>query len=65
MGNIIDFPTNDNTSLSFKCKKYITGTTGNDGTTNVEILVSLKYLCNFWRTLEMPLINCEINPILT
>ena len=44
---------------------YITGTTGNYGTTNVEILVSLKYLCNFWRTLEMPLINCEINLILT
>ena len=21
----------------------------------------LKYLSNFWRTLEMPLINCEIN----
>ena len=28
-------------------------------------MVSLKYLCNFWRTLEMPLINCEINLILT
>ena len=28
-------------------------------------MVSLKYLSNFWRTLEMPLINCEINPILT
>ena len=25
----------------------------------------LKYLSNFWRTLEMPLINCEINFILT
>ena len=25
----------------------------------------LKYLSNFWRTLEMPLINCEINLILT
>ena len=24
-------------------------------------MVSLKYLSNFWRTLEMPLINCEIN----
>ena len=23
-------------------------------------MVSLKYLSNFWRTLEMPLINCEI-----
>ena len=28
---------------------------------NVEIMVPLKYLCNVWRTLEMLLINCEIN----
>ena len=28
---------------------------------NVEIMVPLKYLNNFWRTLEMPFINCEIN----
>ena len=28
-------------------------------------MVLLKYLSNFWRTLEMPLINCEINLILT
>ena len=26
---------------------------------NVEIVVPLKYLSNFWRTLDMPLINCE------
>ena len=25
----------------------------------------LKYLSNFWRTLKMPLINCEVNLILT
>ena len=29
------------------------------------MLRPLKYLSNFWRTLEMPLINCEVNPILT
>ena len=28
-------------------------------------MVPLKYLSNFWRTLDMPLINCEINIILT
>ena len=28
-------------------------------------MVPLKYLSNFWRTIEMPLINCEINLILT
>ena len=44
----------------------ITGNTPADGNTNdVEITVSLKYLSNFWRTLEMSLIKCEINLILT
>ena len=28
-------------------------------------MVPLKYLSYFWRTLEMPLINCEVNLILT
>ena len=28
-------------------------------------MVPLKYLSNFWRTLEVPLINCEVNLILT
>ena len=28
-------------------------------------MVLLKYISNFWRTLEMPLINCEVNLILT
>ena len=28
-------------------------------------MVPLKYLSNFWRTLEMALINCEVNLILT
>ena len=34
-------------------------------TKDVEIIALLKYLSNFWRTLEMPLINFEINLILT
>ena len=29
------------------------------------MIVPLKYLSNFWRTLEMPQINCEVNLILT
>ena len=28
-------------------------------------MAPLKYLSNFWRTLEMPLINSEVNLILT
>ena len=43
----------------------ITGQTNNDGIINVEIMVPLKYLSYFWRTLEMPLINCEVELILT
>ena len=50
-------------SLNFKVK--MSDQTGDDGTKNVEIIAQLKYLSNFWRTLEMPLINCEINLILT
>ena len=61
---IIAFDTNSLTD-SFKFKTKITGQTGNDGTKDVEIIVPLKYLSNFWRTLEMPLINCEVNLILT
>ena len=29
------------------------------------MIVPLKYLSNFWKTLEMALINCEINFFLT
>ena len=59
---------NDNLtdSESFKSKVKITGKTPAAGNTkDVEIIVPLKYLSNFWRTLEMPLINCEVNLILT
>ena len=55
----------NNPTDSFKFKAKITGQTGNNGTKDVEIMVPLKYLSNFWRTLEMPLINCEVNLILT
>ena len=56
---------NDNLtySESFKSKVKITGNTPAAGNTkDVEIIVPLKY---FWRMLEMLLINCEVNLILT
>ena len=31
----------------------------------VGIVVPLKRLSNFWKTLDMPLINCEVSLILT
>ena len=61
-----DDPNDSLTELeSFKSKVKITGNTPSAGNTkDVEIIVPLKYLSNFWRTLEMPLINCEVNLIL-
>ena len=44
-----------NNSSSFKYKSsFITNRNG------VKIAVPLKYLSNFWRSLEMPLINCKV-----
>ena len=57
--NIVD-------SKSFKSKVKITGKTPVNGNTkDVKIIVPLKYLSNFWRTLETLLINGEVNLILT
>ena len=64
-GNIVDFD-GANATDSFNFKAKITGQTNYNGRIDhVEIMVPLKYLNNFWRTLEIPLINCEINLTLT
>ena len=53
-------------SESFTSKIKITEKTADDDNEkDVEIMVPLKYLSNFWITLEMPLIICEVNLILT
>ena len=64
-GDIVIFNgTNDTDSLNFKSK--IVGSTDDDGDiNNVEIMVPLKSLSNFWRTLEIPLINCEVELVST
>ena len=54
-----------NLTDSFNFKAKMTGQTGDNGTKNVEIKVPQKYLSNFGRTLEIPLIKCEINLILS
>ena len=68
--DIVDFNgANATDPVNFKTK--ITGQTvannnnnGNiAGRVDVEIMVSLKYLISFSRTIEMPLINCEIELI--
>ena len=51
---------NDN-APSFKYKANLIGNTEANGTKNgVKIAAPLKYLSNFWRSLEMPLINCKV-----
>ena len=67
-GNIFDF--NGANATDFKAKT--TAQTAADknngniaGRVYVEIMVPLKYLSNFWRTLEMPLTNCEVKLVLT
>ena len=56
-------------SEPFKSKIKITGKTPNNNNNNnnkdVEIMVPLKYLSNLSRTLEMPLVNCEVTLTLT
>ena len=60
-----------NSTDSFNFKTKITGKTAANnnngdipGRVDVEIMIPLKYLSNFWRSFEMPSINCEIELIL-
>ena len=69
-GAIVDFNGAKATD-SFNFKTKITGQTVDNnnngniaGRVDVEIMVPLKYLSNFWRALEMSLINCEVELIL-
>ena len=54
-----------NNSQSFKYKALAGKTEdvadGNSFVTNTKIVVPLNYLSNFWRSLEMPLINCKVH----
>ena len=49
----------------FKIKLRFSDNTNIDGIINAKITVLLIYFSNFRRTLEMPLINCENNLILS
>ena len=64
-GTAVDFPDANNNSALFNFKQKIPGKTGSDNTKDFEMLVPLKYLSGFWRTIEIPLINCKISLILT
>ena len=63
-GDIVDI-NGANATHSFNFKSKITGKSNSAGRIEVELMVPLKYLRNFWRTLEMTLINSEVELILT
>ena len=64
-GDIVIFNrTNDTDSFNFK-SKIIGKTYDNGDIENVEMIIPLKYLSNFWRTLEISLANCEVELIMT
>ena len=50
-------PITDSEPFKFK-SRFLNSTTNNNGIINLEVAVPLKYLSNFWRTFEMPIINC-------
>ena len=54
-------------SKTFDYKTEIMGSldAGEDEKEDVTIAILLKYLGNFWRSLDIPLINCEITLILS
>ena len=48
--------------MSLQLIQYHLGNPAADGALkNAKIVFSLKHLSNFWRSLEMPLINCKIH----
>ena len=70
---INDYPNENNTannrinnnktiaSKSFEYKKKLMGSTPEDNNIlDAEVVIPLKYLSNFWRSFDLPLINCEI-----
>ena len=57
---------NNSTSFDYKIKLLGNPEVANNiARRNVKIVVPLKYLSNFFRSLEMPLINCKIKSNLT
>ena len=67
---VADLTANNSSSLKYKIKLLgnvteVAGDAAGVRRLNVKVLVPLKYLSNFFRSLEMPLINCKIKLNLT
>ena len=63
-GNLLNLALDNSTSFKYK-SSLLAKATNADGNNrslkNTKIAVSLKYLPNFFRSVEMPLINCKIH----
>ena len=67
---VADLTANNSNSLKYKIKLLgnvteVAGDVASVRRLNVKVIVPLKYLSNFFRSLEMPLINCKIKLNLT
>ena len=67
---VADLTANNSNSLKYKIKLLgnvteVAGDAAGVKRLNVKVVVPLKYLSNFFRSLEMPLINCKIKLNLT
>ena len=67
---VADLTANNSDSLKYKIKLLgnvaeVAGDAAGVRRLNVKVVVPLKYLSNFFRSLEMPLINCKIKSKLT
>ena len=62
IGNTANVTAADSSSFKYKSNLFkLLRATDNGVFKDVKIAVPLKYLSNFWRSLEMPLINCKIH----
>ena len=62
--NNADWTINNFESFKYKgtlVRKTVNHNNGYSFVKDTKIVVPLKYLSNFWRSLEMPLINCKVN----
>ena len=67
---VADLTANNSDSLKYKIKLLgnvteVAGDAAGARRLNVKVVVPLKYISNFFRSLEMPLINCKIKSDLT
>ena len=69
-GNTVNLTVDNSNSFKYKIKllgniDHLAADAARVGRLNVKVVVPLKYLSNFFRSLEMPLINCKIKLNLT